>query len=423
MQTATRVKARVAAGELTWAQALEAQLVRIAEREPAVHAFTWHDPQQVRQQLAAQAHTTALPLTGVTVAIKDIIDTAAMPTEYGSRAYAGHRPTLDAAVVAQLKAAGALIMGKTVTTEFAHQHAGPTVNPHNLAHTPGGSSSGSAAAVADGMVMMALGSQTGGSTIRPAAFCGIVGFKPTYGRVSLQGVLPLSGSMDTIGFHARSVADVQLLASVLLSPVDAAVSHSEKIRLAWYPSPEIAEADHDARQALERARQVLSEQGVDFVTAELSPKDFAALGQSNRIIMAYEAARQHRAIYDRASDKLGDSTVKLIQSGLALTDSEYKRELAHAARCREAFSRAMQGIDALLTPSAPGQAPLKPAGTGLSTFNRAWTTIGAPCLTLPFGRGTLGLPLGVQFVSALNDDHRLLRLGATLEALLQHASL
>ena len=419
MQTATTLQKRVAAGEVTWSQVLESNLARVAQREPVIQAFTWHDPIQVRQQLAAASSASPLPLTGVTVGIKDIIDTAQMPTAYGSKAYAGHQPATDADVVVKLKAAGALLMGKTVTTEFAHQHAGPTVNPHNFAHTPGGSSSGSAAAVADGMVMMALGSQTGGSTIRPAAFCGIVGFKPTYQRVSLQGVLPLSVSMDTIGLQARSMADVQLLASVLLGqarPAD--LSTPSKIRLAWYPGPEADQADADARQMLERAREVLSEQGVEFVTLNLAEKDFVRLGQANRVIMAYEAARQHQAIYRSHPTKLGESTVKMIESGLAMTEAQYRQELTHAAHCRALFSQAMQGVDAALTFSAPGQAPLKTTGTGLSTFNRAWTTTGVPCLTLPVGKGSLGLPLGVQFVADTQRDHQLLALGEIFEAML-----
>jgi amidase len=172
---------------LNRSQILEEQLARIASREPLVRAWSWHDPKQVRDQLAAlPADTSALPLAGITIGIKDIFDTHDMPTTYGSAAFANHRPERDAYAVAKLRAAGALIMGKTVTTEFAHQHAGPTTNPHALDRTPGGSSSGSAAAVADNMVTMALGSQTGGSTIRPAAYCGIIGFKPTHGKVSLE---------------------------------------------------------------------------------------------------------------------------------------------------------------------------------------------------------------------------------------------
>ena len=401
---------------LTRSQILEEQLARIAAREPLVRAWSWHDPQQVRDQFAALPKDTShLPLAGITVGIKDIFDTSDMPTTYGSAAFANHRPQADATVVAKLRAAGALIMGKTVTTEFAHQHAGPTTNPHSVERTPGGSSSGSAAAVADEMVTMALGSQTGGSTIRPAAFCGIVGFKPTHGKVSLEGVGPLSVTMDTIGLMARSMTDMCLLSSVLLENHDL-VQAPATPRVGWYPSPEALEADPDALRALERARDVLKAAGVQIVDIDLPAKDFLALGQSNRLIMAYDAARSYETVYRNKAADLGASTVTLIETGLLITDEQFKKELLHVEKCKALFAKAMVGVDAVLTLGAPGQAPLKSTGTGLSTFNRAWTTLGVPCITLPFGRGDAGLPLGVQFVGALGADSKLLALGTRFEA-------
>lgn len=382
-----------------------------------MRAWTWHDPQQVRDQLAAlPTDASALPLAGITVGIKDIFDTHDMPTTYGSAAFANHRPQRDAYAVAKLRAAGALIMGKTVTTEFAHQHAGPTTNPHRPDRTPGGSSSGSAAAVADNMVTMALGSQTGGSTIRPAAYCGVVGFKPTLGKVSLEGVGPLSVTMDTIGLMARSMADISLLSSVLIEKC-AAVQAPVKLRIGWYPSPEVHEADQDAVRALERARDALAAAGVEIVDIQLPENDFLALGHSNRQIMAYDAARSYETVYRTQAADLGASTVKLIESGLQITDAQFKEELAHVQKCKELFAKAMVGIDAVLTLGAPGQAPLKSTGTGLSTFNRVWTTLGVPCLTLPFGCGDANMPLGVQLVGALNEDCRLLALGSKFEAI------
>ena len=401
----------------TRSQLLEAQLARIAAREPLVRAWSWHDPQQVRDELAALPKDTShLPLAGITVGVKDIFDTSDMPTTYGSAAFANHRPHRDATAVAKLRAAGALIMGKTVTTEFAHQHAGPTTNPHSVDRTPGGSSSGSAAAVADEMVTMALGSQTGGSTIRPAAFCGIVGFKPTHGKVSLEGVGPLSVTMDTIGLMARSMTDICLLSSVLLENHDL-VQAPATPRVGWYPSPEAPEADPDALRALERARDVLKAAGVQIVDIDLPAKDFLALGQSNRLIMAYDAARSYETVYRNKAADLGASTVKLIETGLLITDEQFKKELLHVEKCKALFAKAMLGVDAVLTLGAPGQAPLKSTGTGLSTFNRVWTTLGVPCITLPFGRGDAGLPLGVQFVGPLGADSKLLALGIKFEAL------
>lgn len=429
-KTVTELTGQIATGEVTRRDVLDSQLARIAEREPVVRAWASHDADQVLSEFDSQVQTPSglhaafagsahavRPLAGLAVGIKDIIDTVQMPTQYGSAAYRGHQPATDAAVIQRLRAAGAVLMGKTVTTEFAHVHAGPTVNPHNVAHTPGGSSSGSAAAVADGMVAFALGSQTGGSTIRPASYCGVVGFKPTYGRIGLEGVLPLSASMDTMGLMARSVDDLALLSSVLLGHPARLVATTYRPRIGWYPGPNADEATNDAADRLEHARAQLSEQGIDVVTVNLPHGDFAAVGRSNRIIMAYEAARQHEAVYLRHPDLLGASTVKLIEFGLTITSGQFEQELRQAARCRVLFQDAMQAVDALLTFSAPGEAPLVGDGTGASTFNRIWTTIGSPCLTLPAGKGGAGLPLGLQLVAAHGHDYALLQLGKRFEAL------
>ena len=415
--TVTELTGRIASGSVTHAQILQSQLSRIAEREPHIRAWAWHDPQQVLDQLNALNDTQLnQPLAGVAIGIKDIIDTADMPTAYGSEAYLGYRPARDAAVIEKLRAAGAVLMGKTVTTEFAHIHAGPTVNPHNFAHTPGGSSSGSAAAVADGMVALALGSQTGGSTIRPAAFCGVVGFKPTYGRISLEGVMPLSAEMDTMGLMARSVDDIILLAQVLLEPFLTPSANAKPPVFAWYPGPNAAEADPESVRLLERARALLTEHGAQFAEVDLPEDLFAQVGLANRLIMAYQAGHHHEALYSSRPEKLGASTRKLIETGLAMPAGQFEQQIAIAATGRAAFQDAMRGIDALLTFSAAGTAPLVQEGTGASTFNRIWTTIGAPCLTLPAGLGKNGLPLGVQFVSSHGRDETLLQLGKRFES-------
>ena len=416
--TATELARQVASGSRTHLELLQAQLARIAEREPLVRAWSWLDPQQVLDQLHTLTDVQLRqPLAGVAIGIKDIIDTADMPTAYGSEAYLGHRPAVDAVVIAKLKAAGAILMGKTVTTEFAHVHAGPTVNPHNFIHTPGGSSSGSAAAVADGMVALALGSQTGGSTIRPAAFCGVVGFKPTYGRISLEGVMPLSAEMDTMGLMARSVDDIILLAKVLLEPFVMPSGHGDKPVFAWYPGPNADEAEQESVNRLERARAELIEQGAQCVEIDLPRDLFAEVGHANRLIMAYQAGHYHESLYRRRPEKLGATTRKLIESGLAMRPEEFDKQIAIAAKGRAVFQDAMRGVDALLTFSAPGTAPLAKDGTGASTFNRIWTTIGAPCLTLPAGRGQNGLPLGVQFVASHHCDEALLQLGKRFESI------
>lgn len=418
--TVTETSARIARGELTHEQVLESQLSRIAAREPSVHAFKWHDADNARAQLAdVKKRSEKLPLAGIAIGIKDIIDTADMPTEYGSAAFVGHRPAKDAAIVTQLKAAGAIMMGKTVTTEFASQFAGATVNPHNFAHTPGGSSSGSAAAVADGMVALALGTQTAGSTIRPAAYCGIVGFKATRGKISLEGVNPLASTLDTMGWFGRSVDDVKLLASVLLGASNA-TSKSAPIRLGWYPGPQADEADADARQALDRAKEVLRANGIELVDFALPAKDIIALGESNRIIMNYEAGHYYEKLY-REKAPLGGLTVAMIESGLQTTEAQFNAERAHAEHCRALFAQAVKGVDAVLTLASPGEAPLTQQGTGSPMFNRIWTTIGVPCLGLPFGKGDQGLPLAVQLVAAEGQDHALLDLGGKVESLLNAA--
>lgn len=414
----SKTSARVANGEITAEDVLESQLARIATRDPQVRAFAWHDADQARRQLASMSAAAARsPLAGVAIAVKDMIDTTEMPTQYGSAAYADHQPKQDAVVVAQLKAAGAIIMGKTVTTEFAYQVAGLTCNPHNLLHTPGGSSSGSAAAVADGMVGLALGTQTGGSTIRPSAYCGIVGFKPTLGKISLAGVKPLSSRMDTLGLHARSVADIKLLADVLLDQHKQPLKNASTKRVAYFPGPQVNQANQDALLALGRARDQLREQGVEFVEIDLPEQEIAGLDEANRLIMAFEAGHYYEQLY-RDCAPLGAGTIRLIETGLQITPAQFEAQLVHVARCRMLFAHAMQDVDALLTFSAPGEAPLKKEGTGSSTFNRAWTTIGAPCLTLPFGLGAVGLPLGIQLVAAENQDHELLDLGSVVERML-----
>lgn len=421
-RTETELRNMIADGETTRQQAIESQLDQIALRESDVNAWTWHDPEDVRRQWKRVSSLPSCTLSGLTVAVKDLIGTVDMPTEYGSAAYRGYRPDADAGVVTMLKAAGALMMGKTVTTEFAHAHAGPTVNPHHLLHTPGGSSSGSAAAVADGMATIGLGTQTGGSVIRPAAYCGIVGFKPTLGRIPLAGVMPLSFSMDTLGIMARSVDDVRLVSDFLLGEETDTGKVNNRVRLAFYLGPDLEHADKDAVVALEHAKNVLLDQGVEFASIDLPLEDLAALGRANRTLMAYEAARQHQAIYKTRSEMLGDSTRKLLEEGFRLSEAQYLDALHHQKYCRQIFTRQMQNVNAVMTLSAPGQAPLFKEGTGNSIFNRTWTTIGAPCLTLPAGVGSRGLPLGVQLVGQIGKDQALLALGRHLENLFKNIS-
>ncbi|GAA4321411.1 amidase [Pigmentiphaga soli] len=399
-------------------------LARIAAREPAVRAWAHHEPGQVLRQAAGlPPRTPAMPLWGVPVAVKDIIDTADMPTECGSRALAGRRPAADAAVVRRLREAGAVIMGKTVTTEFAYVHPGPTANPHDPARTPGGSSSGSAAAVAAGMVPLALGTQTGGSTLRPSAYCGIVGFKPTYGALPIGGVHPLAPSMDTVGIHARSVDGARLLYEVLTGlPPAAPAGGLRRLRFAFHPGPQRDEAEEDARAVLEGARRALLAAGAEEIPLAL-PEEFGALSEINRLVMAYEGARALHPYYERAPSALGAPTVALIEQGRALLERAYREALATVARCRAAHAAAARSVDFLLTFSAPGEAPLAAAGTGSSVFNRPWTTLGVPAITLPAGRGAHGMPIGVQLAGFAGADLALLAAARRAETLLSTAGM
>lgn len=394
--------------------AATAAIERIAARDPELRAWVHHDPARLlRQADEIDLSGGDAPLAGLTVGLKDIFDTADMPTEYGSPIYRGHRPPQDAEVVRRLRAAGALIVGKTATTEFAYAHPAATVNPHDPLHTPGGSSSGSAAAVAAGMVRMALGSQTGGSTIRPSAYCGIVGFKPTHGLVPTAGMKPLAPSLDTVGLHARSVGDIRRLLAVLTGGDAREVSAPSRIH--FFPGPFADQADDDARGALHAARDLLKDAGFGVQLADFGG-DFARLGDAQLTIMAREASASLRPEYETQRGALSPEMLALIAKGLASTDAQCDDARRLAARCRAELSATLDRGGVILTFSAPGEAPLLTAGTGNSVFNRVWTLLGAPAITLPFGQGRQGLPLGVQLVAAPGCDDELLACAQSVEA-------
>jgi Asp-tRNA(Asn)/Glu-tRNA(Gln) amidotransferase A subunit family amidase len=404
------------AGTLSVASIAAACNARIAQREPQLQAWAWHEPQQLlRQAQALDAQRGTQPLLGVPVGLKDIFDTADMPTAYGSAIYQGHQPQRDAEVVARLKAAGALIVGKTHTTEFAYAHPAPTVNPHDARRTPGGSSSGSAAAVAAGMVALALGSQTGGSTIRPSAYCGIVGFKPGYGVLPTAGMRPLAPSLDTVGLHARSVRDIGLLFSVLAgAPAQQAAAGEGRIH--YFPGPFAAQADADAQRSLRQARAALQAAGFPLAEAPFAD-DFAALNDAQLLVMAHEANASLQHEQHAYADKLSAPMRALVAQGARSTPAERDAALALGRRWRERVSAHLGPSDVLLTFSAPGEAPLLAAGTGSSVFNRTWTLLGLPAITLPFGRGASGLPLAIQLVAGAGCEASLLAAAAAVEAL------
>lgn len=395
-------------------------LAIVAAREVQVGAWVHIDAEQVlREARRLDNEPVRGPLHGVPVAIKDIIDTCDMPTCNGSPIYAGRHPGMDAASVALLKRAGALVMGKTVTTEFAYFKAGKTRNPHNLEHTPGGSSSGSAAAVASHMVPAALGSQTAGSLIRPASYCGVVGYKPTYGDFPTTGVKGFSHSLDTLGVLTRSVDDARLLRSVLTADSVFPFSSSER----WIPSiglcrtPDWLQASPETRHGLEQLLLSLGECGARVGDARLPPS-FTAFADLQRKVMAYEAARSLAPEYDGYREQLSEPLLALIDYGQGISTEEYGEARSSAEQGVIASASIFEEWDVLLAPSAPGTAPLASDGTGDPLFSRLWMLLGVPTLSLPALTGRNGLPIGIQLVGARFGDDRLLRAAQWVESVL-----
>lgn len=400
--------------------AAQASITRIAQRDAHLRAWVHHDAQAVMSEASTiDARTDEPALRGLTIGVKDIFDIDGVPTEHGSRVYRGHVARADAEVVRRLKVAGAVLVGKTATTEFAYAHPAATVNPHNALHTPGGSSSGSAAAVADGMVDLALGSQTGGSTIRPAAYCGVVGFKPTHGVVPTAGMKPLAPSLDTVGLHARSVQDIRRLFAVLSGRT--AATRNAPQRICFAPGPFAGEADAASHRMLVEARNLMGARCLALEELDFGP-GFAALNEAQLAIMAREAAVSLRREYEEHRHEISEETIELVERGRATSDAAVREAHALAARWRHELTAQLRESAVLLTFSAPGEAPLMTAGTGNSLFNRIWTLLGVPAITLPFGRGPLGLPLGIQLIAAPGRDDELLAFAQSVEAVLDAAA-
>jgi Asp-tRNA(Asn)/Glu-tRNA(Gln) amidotransferase A subunit family amidase len=423
-------------GAISSEQLVEACLARVREAEPQVQAWQHLDPEHALKQARARdedrrAGRPTGPLHGVPVGIKDIIDTADMPTEDGTVLHAGRMPDRDAAVVTMLRAAGAVIMGKTVTTECAYFHPGKTRNPHNPEHTPGGSSSGSAAAVAAGMVPLALGSQTNGSVIRPAAFCGVYGFKPTHGLIPRSGILKLSRALDHVGLFARTLEDVALLAEQLVGQDDGdpdtrpharipfqAVAGDEPPlapQLAFVKGPAWERAEPEAKEAF---AELVGELGERVQEVELPPSAQRALDW-HRTIMEAEMAANLDLEWEKGRERLSEKLRSLLARGREANALEYQKALARIPILYEGFGEIFERCDAILTPSAPGTAPRGLGATGDPAFCTLWTFLGTPALNLPLMRGANGLPLGVQLVGPRHDDARLLRTARWLVAHLE----
>lgn len=390
------------------ADLVEACLDRIAQREPVIHAFARLAPDARERARFADLAPLPLPLQGVPVAIKDIIDTGDLGTEYGSPIFAGHVPKEDANCVARLKAAGAIVIGKTVTTEFAHLTPQATRNPRDPRRTPGGSSSGSAAAVADGMVPVALGTQTGGSVIRPASYCGVFGFKSSIGRTDTRGMHELASSLDTVGWFARTALDLSLLGQVLLCDGRPSPSLPVRPRLACAVSPFDAAASAAALRARDDACARLAAAGADVIRIEL-PAAFGDLNAVHRRIVSTEAARAFRRYAEQHPDKLSPALRAFIAEGRD-NEAGYEEARAIAKEARRTLARLMTDVDALVMPAATGEAPLGLDSTGDATFSLFWSLLGPPCATIPAAVGESGLPIGVQFIGRTGQDEALLSL-------------
>ena len=410
--TASEIVHAIEAGTTTCEAVTRACLEHIEAREGEVQAWQYLEPELALEQARRLDRTgTRGPLHGVPVGFKDIIDTDDMPTEYGTPIHRGHRPRIDAACVALTRRAGGVAMGKTVTTEFANYHPGKTRHPQDPARTPGGSSSGSAAAVGAEMVPLAIGTQTTASTIRPAAFCGCVGYRPTWGDLRCAGVMEAAGSLDTLGLIARSIDDVALYRNVLLGvppePLDPGVGSAPRIGFCrthfW------DRCEDTTKNMLEACARTLSGAGARVTDVTL-PAHFERIAQAHRWISSFEFARNRAWEIDHHWEMISETLRKgRINDGLTCTFEQYRESRAYAEACRLELDALFADYDVLLTPSAAGEAPVGLASTGDASFCLIWTTLHVPAITLPIFTGPHGLPVGAQLVARRDADRRLLQ--------------
>jgi len=380
--------------------ALQPLLERIRAADVSIHAWV---------QIQPEPPTGSGPLTGIPLGIKDVIETKGLATEYGSPVYKGRIGTADAAIVRELRQRGAIVLGKTHTTGFAYRTPGPTRNPRDLAHTPGGSSSGSAAAVAAGMVPLAVGTQTGGSVLRPASFCGVTGFKASYGLLSTEGVLLYSKSLDTLGFFTHTPADMLAFWQAIGKPSGSA----EDFDLAApepMPSvePEMAAAFQATVQRLKRA-------GVRIKPIDMAPL-LARLVAAQGTIATYEGARAHEQRFKEYGDRL-DAVATMVRDGMKIAAAEYESARQVVAECRSQINEYYKATPVILVPAATGPAPLGLASTGDSRMNAPWTALGTPAISIPMPVGD-ALPLGLQLTAQHGEDARVLRTAVRLAQLI-----
>ena len=407
----TQAALEIAQGALKPSTLLRAYLEKISQKEVEVNAFAFLAEDAATEQAARQDGISPSGLLfGIPFAVKDLIDTESVVTTYGSEIYNSNVPSSDAACVAQTKKQGAVFLGKTVTTEFAVFQPGKTANPHNLRHTPGGSSSGSAAAVAARMVPLAFGTQTAASIYRPASFCGVVGYKPTYGTIARAGTKPLADSLDTIGVMTNSVRDASLFASASAGRNDLITKSNNDInkpRIGLCKTFEWHGAESETIMAIESCASFLSGCGVRVVDCTL-PESFKLLLQAQIDIMARESAMALSSEYLQHRTRLSVKLVDVIEQGLALTDARLVEAYSIVENCKAELKELFANFDLLLAPAARGEAPESLSSTGDPLFSRIWSALGNPGIVIPWSRGPKGLPVGVLFTAARFNDLLLL---------------
>jgi len=409
-------------GELSSEKYVSAFLEHIEKREPLIGAWSFLDPelaiQQAKEADKRWKNKNAGKLNGLPIGIKDIIDTKDMPTENGSKICKNRKPSEDAYLVNLLKEAGAVIMGKCVTTEFALSGPGKTKNPNDLECTPGGSSSGSAAAVCDNMVPLSIGSQTGGSVLRPASFNGIIGLKPTFGTISRYGMSPISQRLDHPGIYANTINDIDLVASVLFSydqnDLDMIKNFEYKNYEQTSPSPKFAFIKgpvwgYGEQDMQDEITNFVKNSSLNIVDFELD-SIFENAAKSHEIIMNGSIARSLSKYYKNEKNKLHPFTISRIEAGMPVSAKDYIDAIENAKLMELSLKKVFKEFDAIITPSAPGQAPRDLMNTGNAIFNGYWTMMGVPAISLPLLRGKDNLPIGIQVITSWKEDSKLLKI-------------
>jgi Asp-tRNA(Asn)/Glu-tRNA(Gln) amidotransferase A subunit family amidase len=403
-------------GKTSPEEMLALSVSRVGEIEEQVQAFEHFANDDIEI-------TNNKPLSGISVGVKDIFDTYNMPTSYGSTIYERHRPKIDAAIVSMLRAKGASIIGKTTTTEFAFFKPTKTKNPNNLEYSPGGSSAGSAAAVASGMTSVAIGTQTGGSMIRPASFCGVAGFKPSYRMLPTVGMKYFAQTLDTVGVYGKSIADISHFLTLLtdrhLSVIDI---NPKDIRIGIYSSIISQEASEEMKQALQHAAQIVEQTGFTVVNIT-EPDELRKAYNAHEIIQNFEAAQSCASDYVLFKDQLSDKLARTIETGANISPQEYDAARRASKIARRKTQDIFAQVDILLTPSAPSSAPIGFKTTGIATFNKLWTLLGTPSVNIAGLRAKNGMPLGIQAIGKFGSDQKLLSIAHIIETAIRNDKL